>query len=252
MLVQAKATVKALDETVQSSEKKLEASKAIADFALSEVARVRKLQETQAAADQEVRSTETNSRKANADMQSDALQLAALKTLAAVSYIGPKLITDYIDRKSFTRQTDEQQLVEARAQLEIEKRNVARAEMQSPVDGVVLKCHQTRRQFLAAGTPLLTIGRLDDMQVRAEVLTERAMHVSPGNPVETPARACRTSPSPAKSSASTRPASRRSAPSASSSSASTSSSPSRHRPPRLGVDFRVNVRIIYAQAPELR
>jgi HlyD family secretion protein len=183
-LVDAEATVKAIDETVQAAEAKLEAARAVMDFAKSEVERYQQLVETNAAADRERRQAETEYRKARAGFQSDGLELAALKTIAAVSYIGPKFIRDYKDRKSFKKETYEKQLEEAQAALEIEKRNLERAEIKSPVDGVVLERHQTRRQFLSAGTPLLTLGRLEDIEVTAEVLTERATRIKTGDPVE--------------------------------------------------------------------
>jgi HlyD family secretion protein len=148
------------------------------------VERYRAITEEGAAADRELREAETSLRKARADYQSDALELAALRTLQAVSYIGPKFITDYIDRKTFDLAEYQQQLEESRAALEIEKRNLGRAKITSPIDGVVLERHQTRRQYLQAGTPLLTLGRLDDMEVIAEVLTERATRISPDDPVE--------------------------------------------------------------------
>ncbi|MBN2562825.1 MAG: efflux RND transporter periplasmic adaptor subunit [Phycisphaerae bacterium] len=194
MLVEANATVKAIDETVKAAEAKIEASQAVAEFAQSEVNRLRKLRETDAAADRELRQVETDSRKAQAQYRSDLLELAALKTLAAVSYIGPKFIRDYKDRKSFELETYQKQLEEARSQLQVERRNLARAEIRSPIDGVVLNRHQTRRQYLPAGTPLLTLGRLADMEVTAEVLTERATRISPGDSVEVYGEAISTGP----------------------------------------------------------
>ena len=183
-LVETEATVKAIDETVKAAEAKLEASQATFDFTESEVTRLRKLLEGGAASEREVREAELEYRRARADHQGDLLELAALKTIAAVSYIGPKFIRDYIDRKSFTLEKTHKELIEARAAVEIEKRNLGRAEIASPVNGVVLQRYQTRRQFLAAGTPLLTIGRLEDMEITAEVLTERATHIAPGDAVE--------------------------------------------------------------------
>jgi len=183
-LVETKATVKAIDETVQAAEAKLEASKALVDFTQAELARVKGLTEAASASNRELREAELAFRRARAEYESDRLELAALRTVAAVSYIGPKYITDYIDRKSFTLEQRKKELVEAKAQLQIEQRNLDRAEVRSPVDGVVLKRHQTRRQFLAAGTPLLTIGRLDRLEVVAEVLTQRATRITPQDPVE--------------------------------------------------------------------
>jgi HlyD family secretion protein len=183
-LVETEATVKAIDETVKAAEAKLEASEATLDFTESEVQRLRKLLESGAASERELREAEMEFRRARAAHQGDRLELAALKTIAAVSYIGPKFIRDYIDRKSFTLEKTRKELIETRAALEIEKRNLARAEITSPVDGVLLQRLQTRRQFMPAGTPLLTIGRLEDMEITAEVLTEHATRISPGDPAE--------------------------------------------------------------------
>ena len=249
-LVETEATVKAIDETVAVAEAKLEATRAIMDFAESELARLKQVDEAAAASPREVREAETEHCRARAEYQSDALELAALKTLAAVSYIGPKFIGDYIDRKNFKKDTLQKQLREARAELDIQKRNLARAEIKSPLDGVVLNRHQTRRQFLSAGTPLLTVGRLDDLEVIAEVLTQRATRISPGDPVEVfgeavgdepiPGRVWRVYPAGFKKISSLGVEQQR---------VKVAVKLDR-RPERLGVGFRVHVRIYYDQAAD--
>jgi HlyD family secretion protein len=182
-LVEAEATVKAIDETVRAAEAKLTATRAVRDFARDELQRLRNLAQSEAATDRELREAEMQFHKAEAELQSDVLESAALKTIAAVSYIGPKFIRDYIDRKQFETGQIESQLEEARAALEIEKRNLQRATLTAPIDGVVLHRHHTRRQYLPAGTPLLTIGNLDDLEVIAEILSERATRIDVGDPV---------------------------------------------------------------------
>ena len=248
-LVETQATVKAIDETVLAAEAKLQAYLAIAEFAQSEVERLQEMRQSAAASDREMRAALTDQRKAESEHKSNALDLAALKTLAAVSYIGPQFIRDYIDRKSFKLETLQQQLAEARTELEIEQRNLQRAEITSPTGGVVLARLQTRRQFLSAGTPLLTIGRLDDLEVIAEVLTERATRISPGDPVEVYGEAL--SEGPISGSV------WRVYPAGFKKISSLGVEQQRvkvavkldHRPPRLGVEYRVQVRIYYDEAP---
>lgn len=249
-LVETKATVKAIDETVKAAEAKLEASQALLDFTHAEVGRVKGLLERASASDRELREAELAFRRARAEYQGDKLELAALKTIAAVSYIGPKFITDYIDRKSFTLEQRQKESVEAKTQLQIEERNLARAEMRSPVDGVVLARHQTRRQALAAGTPLLTVGRLDDIEVMAEVLTERATRIVPGDAVEVYGQALPEGPIPGTV--------LRVYPAGFTKISSLGVEQQRvkvavkleHRPERLGVGFRVYVRIFYEKAED--
>ena len=108
-LIETKAMVKAIDETVQAAEAKLEASLAVVEFAKTEVDRYAKISEQDAAADRELRSAETAYRKAKAEYQSDVLEFAALKTLAAVSYrtlrLAITLLTPSIDRAYSSRST---------------------------------------------------------------------------------------------------------------------------------------------------
>lgn len=247
-LVETEATVKAIDETVKAAEAKLVASLAVAQFAKSEAARIRRIAEREAATPLEIRTVETESRKTEAEYQGDRLELAALKTIAAVSYIGPKFIRDYVDRKNFELEVLTKQLEEARTQLEIEKRNLARAEITCPIDGVVLQRLQTRRQFLPAGTPLLTVGDLDDMEITAEVLTQRATRIRPGDPVEifgeaipgdfVAGKVLRVYPAGFKKISSLGVEQQR----------VKVAIKLDKRPERLGVDYRVHVRINYAEA----
>jgi HlyD family secretion protein len=247
-LIETEATVKAIDETVKASDAKLEATKALLDFTETELNRIKRLVETDSAAERELRKAEMEFIQARAEYRSDTLEHAALKTLAAVSYIGPKFIRDYTDRKTFTVQQRQKELVEAKTQLEIERRNLERAEMRSPVDGVVLRRHQTRRQFLSAGTPLLTMGHLEDMEVIAEVLTQRATHIERDDPVEVFGQALGDAPIQGRV--------LRVYPAGFKKISSLGVEQQRvkvavrlnERPERLGVGFRVHVRIVYDQA----
>ena len=76
------------------------------------------------------------------------------------------------------------QLEQARARLARAEHDEALAEVRSPVDGVVLERFQQGDSAVAAGTPLLLIGNVDDMEVVAEVLTQDALRLAPGAAVE--------------------------------------------------------------------
>lgn len=54
----------------------------------------------------------------------------------------------------------------------------------SPIDGVVLSRHHRGDTTLAGGTALLELGRMTDLEVVAEVLTEDALALRPGSEVE--------------------------------------------------------------------
>jgi HlyD family secretion protein len=65
-----------------------------------------------------------------------------------------------------------------------EQRDRDRAEIYSPVDGVVLKRIVSNRQVLAAGDSLLEIGNLRELEVEVEALTQEAARIEVGDRVE--------------------------------------------------------------------
>jgi HlyD family secretion protein len=247
-LIQAQAVVKAMSEAVKAAEAKLEASKALAEFTREDFDRLRKLEKGSSVTERDLHAAEAGWRRANAEYQGDALNLAAMKIMDTVGYITPKLIQDYILKKQFDKLAYERQLQEAKVQLEVEKRNLERATITSPIDGVVLKRYETRRLYLQPGMPLLSLGNLDNMEVIAEVLTERAMSISPGNPVEITGEGLAGGPMAGKV--------LRIYPAGFKKISSLGVEQQRvnvavaleKRPPQLGVDYRVEVRIYYGIA----
>ena len=64
------------------------------------------------------------------------------------------------------------------------KKNEQRGEIKSPVDGVVLERLVSDERQVAPGTVLLRIGRLEELQVEADVLSQDVVDVKAGNEVE--------------------------------------------------------------------
>ncbi|PJZ53809.1 efflux RND transporter periplasmic adaptor subunit [Leptospira adleri] len=54
----------------------------------------------------------------------------------------------------------------------------------SPIAGKVLKVIRESEGPIEMGAPLLEVGNTDRMEIAAEVLTQEAVHLHPGNPVE--------------------------------------------------------------------
>ena len=64
------------------------------------------------------------------------------------------------------------------------KRNLDRTLVESPVSGTVLKRHVWNEKVMTPGEPLLDIGNLAELEVTADILSEEAVHIQPGNRVE--------------------------------------------------------------------
>lgn len=63
------------------------------------------------------------------------------------------------------------------------ERNLKRTRVESPVDGVVLKRHVWNEKVMTPGSPVLDIGDLEQLEATAEILTEEAVRIQPGDRV---------------------------------------------------------------------
>ncbi|MHB8900432.1 MAG: HlyD family secretion protein, partial [Thermoguttaceae bacterium] len=118
------------------------------------------------------------------DLAQDELVLRITKALTVAIEIVPEMIDQMIKDKSLADAVLRKQRAEAAAALEQVKLRKQRGTILSPVDGVVLRRYVSDEGFLGAGEPLLEIGRLEDLEVEADLLTIDVVQAKVGDAVE--------------------------------------------------------------------
>jgi len=181
---QAVQYVKSMVASVQAAAERVTAGKAKLDFADRDLARVKRLAATGARTQDDLERTELAQVESDVAYKQDRLGHAAMVAMAAATDLMPTMVRQYIDRKELSGDVLKKQKLEAEVRLEQARRNQQRGTMRSPVDGVVLARLVTNERFLTAGTPLLEIGRLEELEVESDILTLDAAEVKEGDPVE--------------------------------------------------------------------
>lgn len=176
--------VQSMDSTVEAAEEQVKAADAKRDLANKTWKRMRALYETRTTDEQEYNRAEVSKIEADVAYQRDVLLLSALKSLQVATGLGPTLVRQYIERKQLKHDVLLQERAEAEARLKEAQRDRRRGEMASPIDGTVLERFETNERQVTAGTVLLTIGQLDDLEIEADVLSQDAVRVKPGQLAE--------------------------------------------------------------------
>jgi HlyD family secretion protein len=78
----------------------------------------------------------------------------------------------------------QQEKIEAEARRDQIKLKIERSVMKSPVSGTVLKRHLRDERMVSAGSVLLEIGTLDDLEVEADILSQDAVGVTKDQDVD--------------------------------------------------------------------
>lgn len=74
-------------------------------------------------------------------------------------------------------------IAEAQVRKEQATYTLEKSRITSPIDGLVLSRTERGPKELPAGSPLLTLGRLEDLEVRCDVLSQDALRITRGTPV---------------------------------------------------------------------
>ena len=134
--------------------------------------------------------------QSDVDYKQDQLVHAAMVAIGAATNLLPTMVEQYIDRKTLAGDVLEKEKAEAEARLQERLQEQERGTMRSPVDGVVLDRLISNERYLAAGTTLLEIGRLEDMEVEADILSLDVVAAKVGDRVEIYGPAVGRPPSP--------------------------------------------------------
>lgn len=184
VLRQSRQYVESMDRTVEAGREQVKAGEAKRAFAERELARKRTLRERNSATFEELNRAEVDSVQADVEFRQDVLIARALESLRAATALLPTAVEQYIARKALRVPVLRQEKAEAEARLRRVQLRRRRGTMTSPVAGLVLRRQVTNERQLAAGAVLLEIGRLEELEVEAEVLSQEASRIAPGEPVD--------------------------------------------------------------------
>ena len=168
---QAGKFVESMTATVKAAAARVSAGQAKFDYAERDYGRVRNLASTGVETQDDMEQAFVRKVQAGVDYQQDQLVHAAMVALEAATDLMPTMVRQFIDRKRLKEDVLAKQRTEAEAHLQQVMQNQERGTMRSHLDGVVLKRFISDERFLAAGEPLLEIGRMEDLEVEADVLS---------------------------------------------------------------------------------
>ncbi len=181
------ATGKASDELVKANEAELKYSKWVLDME-------KKLVKEQATSKENVRRAQRDYGQADSALASARFMSKATWALAATMELLPKYIHETLGLKNLETDVLNHQLAGARAEREMAFRRLERATMASPVDGVVLRRLVRNEAYMQAGTLLMEIGDMTQLEVTANLLSQDVISVQAGNPVDIYGTAIGTAP----------------------------------------------------------
>ncbi len=181
---QAEHFVDSMEDTVQAAEARKKATSEKLQLAETSLGRFRRLLETRASTPDQVERAEVGLVEAEVDYQQSDLIWKSMASIKAATALLPTMISQQIARKDLSREVLEKQRAEAEVRLEQALTRQERGVMRSPVDGVVLERFVENEQLLSGGAQLLEIGRLEELEVEAEILSQDVVRISAGDEAE--------------------------------------------------------------------
>jgi HlyD family secretion protein len=178
--------VESMDRSLEAAKERVRAGKAKLDYAQRNRDRIFNLfrDKKLAASEQEYEAAQLALVQADVDYQQDLLVQRAMEAMQAATNLMPVTLQEYIGRKKLSHEVLERQKEEARVNWRESKLDQERGRMTSPVDGVILERLQTDERMVTAGTVLLEIGDLTELEVEVDVLSQEVVRVKVGQHAE--------------------------------------------------------------------
>jgi HlyD family secretion protein len=182
-LKQTVSMVESMDSMVEAAAARVKSGQAKLEYSEKNLSRIQRLQKTGAKTDDDLDLAHVSQVESSVNYQQDVLVLRAAEAMRAATSLLPTMVRQYIQRKLLTHDVLQQQLAEAEVQMREAQKDAKLGSMTSPVDGVVLERAVTGERPVTAGTVLLRIGRWEDLEIEADVLSQDVVRVKPAQRV---------------------------------------------------------------------
>jgi HlyD family secretion protein len=182
---QSEEMVRSMESTVKAATNRLESGMAKFNYATRVFERMKQLWQTKSKSEEEYDQAQLNLVESDVDYKQDQLVLASLQAMLSATKLMPVALDAYMDRKKGdSAKVLERQLEESKVQIKEVQRDIERAKLVSPINGVVLERAIVDEQYLAAGTMLLKLGNLDELEFEVDILSQDVVQVKVGDTAE--------------------------------------------------------------------
>lgn len=183
-LRQTRQILAATAETIKAAQSQVDAARVRAENAEREFDRLKALREqTGEVTESELDARRTAAETALIELREREFTVASLRAQLTAAELDPQKITDSLGLKKLQRHVLAAQLDQARARLARARHRLELASIAAPVTGVVLEKYEQGDRMVMAGTPLLLVGDLGELEAEADVLTQDALRLEIGSEV---------------------------------------------------------------------
>lgn len=179
----AEARASSSTERIKSAEAQIDAVKARVLRTQKDLARAKDLVDAGALDPQTLDAQQMAATEAQESLKQAEADLEAQRGVAEADKATAVMIEKRIGRKALERKQTQASLEQAEAQMAAAQHDLDLAEVISPIDGTVLERYERGEKPVTSGTPLLLLGNPEDIEVIADVLTEDALKLKPGDEV---------------------------------------------------------------------
>lgn len=177
---QIREILASLDHTIAASEARTESARSRFEYQREYLTRVQRLFERQAISEDELHRAQVAATDAQVELRQAEIVERALRSLRQAVAVLPTTIDRWLERRRLHTVVIEQQRVAARHRLELARLDFERSTVSAPVPGVLLAFPVRNPRPVPVGETVAEIGRWEDLEVRADVLTSDAVQLRPG------------------------------------------------------------------------
>lgn len=182
-IARAEKSVQQAREQMEALKARKAAAQAELTLAKEELDRTRDLKTRDVTSLQAFQSAQRNHDVAVGNLQAAENELAAAGTAVQVAVLQVRVLQESMSDTAHLRKVYGAQLEQTRKEIELIDRQIQKSVVTSPVDGIVTEKYLDSEQYAQSGQPLVKVGVMDSIEIRADILSDEIGRVAVGQVV---------------------------------------------------------------------
>ncbi|MHC4787844.1 MAG: efflux RND transporter periplasmic adaptor subunit [Planctomycetota bacterium] len=167
-------------QQVNALKEERRAAEADLRYAQSDLRRIEELFQSGSTTDRQYELAQRDLENARARLEALNRRLAAAETAVTIAELRKQVLLESMQDTAHLRQVYGAQIDRTRKTMDLIAHEMAKTRVTSPIAGVVLAKHVDSEQYVQPGTPLIEVGVMASIEIRADILSDEVRLVREG------------------------------------------------------------------------